>query len=111
MEMISITEEWQSKAMDFEVISQATNFFSDSNKIGEGGFDKGRLLNGLEVAVKRIISMTPEGIENFDNEVRLIGLVQHINIIRLIGFFSDENERILVYEHLENLGLNSCIFG
>ncbi|XP_019093539.1 PREDICTED: receptor-like serine/threonine-protein kinase SD1-8 [Camelina sativa] len=113
MEMISITEEWQSKAMDFEVISQATNFFSDSNKIGEGGFGnvyKGRLLNGLEVAVKRIISMTPEGIENFDNEVRLIGLVQHINIIRLIGFFSDENERILVYEHLENLGLNSCIF-
>ncbi|XP_010418300.2 PREDICTED: receptor-like serine/threonine-protein kinase SD1-8, partial [Camelina sativa] len=71
---------------------------------------QGRLLNGLEVAVKRIISMTPEGIENFDNEVRLIGLVQHINIIRLIGFFSDENERILVYEHLENLGLNSCIF-
>ncbi|XP_010431707.1 PREDICTED: putative serine/threonine-protein kinase receptor [Camelina sativa] len=113
MEMTSITEEWQSKAMDFEVISQATNFFSDSNKIGEGGFGnvyKGRLLNGLEVAVKRIISMTPGGIENFDNEVRLIGLVQHINIIRLIGFFSDENERILVYEHLENLGLNSCIF-
>lgn len=55
--------------------------------------------------------MTPNGIENFDNEVRLIGLVQHINIIRLIGFFSDENEKILVYEHLENLGLDSYIFG
>ncbi|KAG7584828.1 Protein kinase-like domain superfamily [Arabidopsis thaliana x Arabidopsis arenosa] len=110
---ISITEDWQSHLMDFEVISQATNFFSDSNKIGEGGFGsvyKGRLLNGVEIAVKRLISMTPNGIENFDNEVRLIGLVQHINIIRLIGFFSDENEKILVYEHLENLGLDSYIF-
>lgn len=55
--------------------------------------------------------MTPDGIVSFDNEVKLIGLVQHINIIRLIGFFSDHNEKILVYELLENLGLDLYLFG
>ncbi|KAF5189334.1 Cysteine-rich receptor-like protein kinase, partial [Thalictrum thalictroides] len=42
---------------DLNMIRTATNNFSDANKLGEGGFGavyKGELLDGQEIAVKRL---------------------------------------------------------
>ncbi|AET02524.2 salt stress response/antifungal domain protein [Medicago truncatula] len=57
------------------VIQQATNNFSESSKLGEGGFGpvyKGTLPNGTEVAVKRHAEMSGQGLEEFKNEVIFI---------------------------------------
>ncbi|EFH45205.1 predicted protein [Arabidopsis lyrata subsp. lyrata] len=116
---INTTEDWGSKHMDFDVISTATNHFSELNKLGKGGFgivykikrnEYGRLCDGQEIAVKRLSKMSPIGVEGFTVEAKLIALVQHVNVIRLIGFCSNADEKILVYEFLENSSLDTYLF-
>ncbi|KAF9611275.1 hypothetical protein IFM89_028699 [Coptis chinensis] len=65
--------------MDFSIIQVATNNFSDSNKLGQGGFGtvyKGTLPDGKEVAIKRLSRKTRHGLEEFMNEVNLISKLQ-----------------------------------
>ncbi|KAF2612683.1 hypothetical protein F2Q70_00008745 [Brassica cretica] len=99
--------------MEFEVVALATNNFSNANKLGKGGFGtvyKGRLLDGKEIAVKRLSKMSLQGTDEFKNEVKLIARLQHINLVRLIGCCIDKGEKMLIYEYLENLSLDSHIF-
>ncbi|KAH9802969.1 Receptor-like serine/threonine-protein kinase SD1-7 [Citrus sinensis] len=69
-------------------ITAATDNFCEENKLGEGGFGpvyKGKLLNGEEVAVKRLSSQSGQGLEEFKNEMMLIAKLQHRNLVRLFG--------------------------
>ncbi|KAJ1379404.1 putative serine/threonine-protein kinase [Sesbania bispinosa] len=71
----------------FGSVSAATNNFSDANKLGEGGFGpvyKGKLLNGDEVAVKRLSRRSGQGWEELRNEALLIAKLQHNNLVRLL---------------------------
>ncbi|KAJ1376860.1 Protein kinase domain [Sesbania bispinosa] len=55
----------------FTVIQQSTNFFSETSKLGEGGFGpvyKGTLPDGTEIAVKRLAETSIQGLEEFKNE-------------------------------------------
>ncbi|KAH0900353.1 hypothetical protein HID58_049921, partial [Brassica napus] len=107
-------EDLELPLMEFEAVLTATEHFSDCNKVGEGGFGavyKGRLLDGQEIAVKRLSEMSAQGTNEFMNEVRLIARLQHINLVRLLGCCVDEGEKILIYEYLENLSLDSHLFG
>ncbi|CAH8325933.1 unnamed protein product [Eruca vesicaria subsp. sativa] len=97
--------------MEFDVIAQATNNFSD--EIGSGGFAKvykGRLRDGQDIAVKRLYNLTDHAIEGFWNEVHLIAVLQHTNLVRLIGYFHDPETMILVYEYLPKSSLNTYIY-
>ncbi|ESQ28591.1 hypothetical protein EUTSA_v10018108mg [Eutrema salsugineum] len=99
--------------MEFEAISRATNNFSNANKLGQGGFGivyKGRLDDGREIAVKRLSKMSLQGTNEFKNEVRLIARLQHMNLVRLLGCCVDKGEKMLIYEYLENLSLDSHLF-
>nr|GMC89338.1 putative receptor-like protein kinase At4g00960 [Ipomoea batatas] len=61
-------------------IQNATNNFSKANKLGEGGYwpiYKGKLENGLEVAVRKL---SKYGNLEFKNEVTLIAKLQHRNL-------------------------------
>nr|ADQ37392.1 unknown [Capsella rubella] len=74
--------------MKFEEVAMATKFFSNDNKLGQGGFGivyKGRLLDGQEIAVKRLSETSSQGIDEFKNEVKLIARLQHINLVRLLA--------------------------
>ncbi|RID76417.1 hypothetical protein BRARA_B03388 [Brassica rapa] len=107
-------EDLELPLMEFEAVLTATEHFSNCNKVGEGGFGavyKGRLLDGQEIAVKRLSEMSAQGTNEFMNEVRLIARLQHINLVRLLGCCVDEGEKILIYEYLENLSLDSHLFG
>ncbi|KAL7244063.1 hypothetical protein ACSBR1_016317 [Camellia fascicularis] len=56
---------------DLSTLSAATDNFSDSNKLGQGGFGpvyKGQLPDGKEVAVKRLSSVSEQGLDEFTNE-------------------------------------------
>ncbi|KAJ0240198.1 S-locus glycoprotein domain-containing protein [Hirschfeldia incana] len=107
------TDDLELSLMEFEDVALATNNFSNANMLGKGGFGivyKGRLLDGKEIAVKRLSKMSLQGTDEFKNEVRLIARLQHINLVRLLGCCVDKGEKILIYEYLENLSLDSHIF-
>ncbi|KAK7379269.1 hypothetical protein VNO80_04725 [Phaseolus coccineus] len=98
---------------DFQIILEATANFSSTNKIGEGGFGpvyKGKLSSGQEVAIKRLSKSSGQGLIEFKNEAILIVKLQHTNLVRLLGFCIDKEERILVYKYLPNKSLNLYLF-
>ncbi|GMP75047.1 hypothetical protein CsSME_00032264 [Camellia sinensis var. sinensis] len=70
---------------DLATVSSATNNFSLTNKIGEGGFGpvyQGELTTGREIAVKRLSKTS--------GQVKLLGCCIH------------EEERMLIYEYMPN---------
>ncbi|KAL4308691.1 hypothetical protein GQ457_01G043830 [Hibiscus cannabinus] len=96
-----------------EVIVSATNGFSPENLLGKGGFGpvfKGTLGDGLEVAIKRLSRGSTQGLVEFKNELILIAKLQHTNLVRLLGFCVQGDEKMLVYEYLPNKSLDSFIF-
>ncbi|CAD6212264.1 unnamed protein product [Miscanthus lutarioriparius] len=98
---------------DFEQVLEATDNFSEENKLGQGGFGavyKGQFADGLQIAVKRLASHSGQGFTEFKNEVELIAKLQHRNLVRLLGCCSQEEEKILVYEYLPNKSLDFFIF-
>ncbi|KAI9110298.1 hypothetical protein K1719_018740 [Acacia pycnantha] len=97
----------------FESIVAATNNFSDSYKLGEGGFGpvyKGTLTDGQEVAIKRLSKSSRQGLSEFKNEAKLMAKLQHTNLVRLLGFCIERDERILVYEYMPNKSLDFYLF-
>ncbi|KAI4322856.1 hypothetical protein L6164_022509 [Bauhinia variegata] len=98
--------------IDLSIIATATDNFSMSNKIGEGGFGpvyKG-ILHGQEIAVKRLSTLSGQGIIEFKNEVKLIAKLQHRNLVKLHGCCIQGQEKMLVYEYMPNSSLDSFIF-
>ncbi|KAK9089606.1 hypothetical protein Scep_028688 [Stephania cephalantha] len=94
-------------------ILAATDCFSAVNKLGEGGFGpvyQGTLLDGLEIAVKRLSKNSGQGLEEFMNEVTVIAKLQHKNLVRLLGCCIQEEEKMLVYEYMPNKSLDKHLF-
>ncbi|WCJ20320.1 cysteine-rich RLK (RECEPTOR-like protein kinase) 10 [Euphorbia peplus] len=106
-------EEMESLQFDLGSIRMATDDFSDVNKLGKGGFGvvyMGALPNGQEIAVKRLSKGSGQGELEFKNEVLLVAKLQHRNLVRLLGFCYEGEERLLVYEFVPNSSLNNFIF-
>ncbi|KAL8249221.1 hypothetical protein R6Q59_006089 [Mikania micrantha] len=103
---------------DFNTVKEATNNFSEENKLGQGGFGtvyKGKLTDGKQIAVKRLAHASEQGdLEQgdleFKNEVLLVANLQHRNLIRLLGFSKEASERLLIYEYMPNGSLHQFIF-
>ncbi|GKV19288.1 hypothetical protein SLEP1_g29574 [Rubroshorea leprosula] len=94
-------------------IEAATNNFAESNRLGEGGFGvvyQGRFPNGQEIAVKRLLRRSGQGTEEFKNEAALVAKLQHRNLVRLLGFCVEGEEKILVYELVANKSLDYFLF-
>ncbi|KAK9064214.1 hypothetical protein SSX86_015594 [Deinandra increscens subsp. villosa] len=107
------TEELELPLFDFTTLVTATNNFSNANKLGQGGFGsvyKGTLMGGLVVAVKRLSKTSGQGVEELKNEVRLIAKLQHRNLVRLLGCCIEVEEKLLVYEYMENKSLDMFLF-
>ncbi|VAI40481.1 unnamed protein product [Triticum turgidum subsp. durum] len=91
-------------------IKKATGNFSV--KLGEGGFGcvfKGTLQGSTLVAVKKLKDFG-QGEKQFRAEAQTIGMIQHINVVRLFGFCAEGSKRLLVYEYMENGSLSSHLF-
>ncbi|XP_031129482.1 cysteine-rich receptor-like protein kinase 25 isoform X2 [Ipomoea triloba] len=103
----------ESVQYDFGTIQAITNCFSPENKIGEGGCSsvyKGRFPNGQEVAVKRLSRSSRQGAVEFKNEVALVAKLLHRNLVKLLGFCLQGEEKILVYEFVPNKSLDYFLF-
>lgn len=98
---------------NFRELVIATNNFDSFNKLGQGGFGpvyKGKLMNGQEIAVKRLSKASGQGQEEFRNEVGSISKLQHRNLVRLLGCCVEGEEKMLVYEYMPNKSLDAFLF-
>lgn len=94
----------------FAQIKDSTKGFSE--KLGEGGFGcvfRAMLPGCTVVAVKKLKGLRQEE-KQFRAEVQTIGMIQHINIVRLLGFCAEDSRRFLVYEYMANGSLSNYLF-
>uniref|UniRef100_A0A6N2KEJ8 Protein kinase domain-containing protein n=1 Tax=Salix viminalis TaxID=40686 RepID=A0A6N2KEJ8_SALVM len=106
-------ESAESLQFAFGTIQDATEDFSEKNRLGQGGFGvvyKGVLPSGQEIAVKRLSRDSGQGDLEFKNEVLLVAKLQHRNFVRLLGFCLEGIERLLIYEFMPNASLDHFIF-
>lgn len=102
-----------SLSFKYETLEKATDYFSISRKIGQGGAGsvfKGTLPNGEVVAVKRLVFNTKQWVDEFFNEVNLISGIQHKNLLKLLGCSIEGPESLLVYEYVANRSLDQFLF-
>ncbi|KAG6427434.1 hypothetical protein SASPL_111679 [Salvia splendens] len=103
------------KVFSFSELKQATKNFGRTTKIGEGGFGcvfKGVIKSSddpaerIDVAVKQLGKRGLQGHKEWVTEVNVLGVVEHPNLVKLIGYCAEDDERgiqrLLVYEYMPN---------
>ncbi|XP_010557951.1 PREDICTED: probable receptor-like protein kinase At5g47070 [Tarenaya hassleriana] len=103
------------RMFELDELKMATKNFSRSLMIGEGGF--GGVFRGMiqcpedsrkkiEIAVKQLSRRGLQGHKEWVTEVNVLGVVEHPNLVKLIGYCAEDDERgiqrILVYEYVPN---------
>ncbi|RLM87333.1 G-type lectin S-receptor-like serine/threonine-protein kinase [Panicum miliaceum] len=97
-------------AFRYNDLCRATKKFSE--RLGGGGFGsvfKGALSDSTTIEVKRLDGAR-QGEKQFRAEMSSIGMIQHINLVKLIGFCCGGDKRLLVYEHMPNGSLDGHLF-
>uniref|UniRef100_A0A1J3CLL3 non-specific serine/threonine protein kinase n=1 Tax=Noccaea caerulescens TaxID=107243 RepID=A0A1J3CLL3_NOCCA len=112
----------ESNLREFSItdLKSATKNFSRSVMIGEGGF--GCVFRGtvrdledpsvkVEVAVKQLGKRGLQGHKEWVTEVNFLGVVEHPNLVKLLGYCAEDDERgiqrLLVYEYMPNRSVES----
>ncbi|WVY93119.1 hypothetical protein V8G54_032207 [Vigna mungo] len=99
------------KVFTYAQLLEATNNFSSDCLIGEGGF--GNVYKGYMKSVEQTVAVKvlnrdgAQGTREFFAEILMLSMVQHPNLVRLIGYCADDHYRILVYEFLGNGSLEN----
>ncbi|KAL4272329.1 hypothetical protein GQ457_13G002350 [Hibiscus cannabinus] len=99
------------KVFNYCDLCTATNNFNPENQLGQGGF--GRVYKGQVedpnqiVAVKQLDRNGYQGNREFLVEVLMLSLLNHPNLMTLVGYCADGDQRILVYEYMPNGSLDS----
>ncbi|XP_048136463.1 probable serine/threonine-protein kinase PBL7 [Rhodamnia argentea] len=98
------TSSTQAQTFTFNELAAATGNFRSDCFIGEGGFGKvykGHLekINQI-VAIKQLDRNGLQGTKEFVVEVAMLSLVDHPNLVKLIGFCAERDQRLLVYEYM-----------
>ncbi|GAU27183.1 hypothetical protein TSUD_107730 [Trifolium subterraneum] len=92
------------KTFTFDELSTATGKFRADTFVGEGGF--GKVYKGYiekineVVAIKQLDPNGLQGIREFVVEVLTLSLADHQNLVKLLGFCAEGQQRLLVYEYM-----------
>ncbi|XP_051138005.1 probable receptor-like protein kinase At5g24010 [Andrographis paniculata] len=98
----------------FADIQSATNNFDAELIIGSGGFGtvyKGVLNNNVNVAVKRGVPGSRQGLPEFQTEITVLSKIRHRHLVSLVGYCEERSEMVLVYEYMEKGPLRSHLYG
>lgn len=91
----------------------ATENFRSSNLIGEGGFGrvfKGKINSGKIVAIKQLNQDGNQGSKEFLVECLMLIMLNHPNLVNLIGYCAQGDERLLIYEFMSKGSLEMHLF-
>jgi RIO-like serine/threonine protein kinase len=94
----------------YKELNKVTRKFKD--ELGRGGSGivyKGILDDGRAVAVKMLENIR-HCEEEFQAELRIIGRINHMNLVRIWGFCSESSNKMLVTEYIENGSLANILF-
>ncbi|GAV83585.1 Pkinase_Tyr domain-containing protein [Cephalotus follicularis] len=101
--------------LNLSQVFRATQNFSPSLRIGEGGFGtvyKAQLQDGQVVAIKRAKKEHFDGLETeFSSEVELLAKIDHRSLVKLLGYVDKGNERLIITEFVPNGTLREHLDG
>ncbi|KAL6526299.1 hypothetical protein OROMI_029939 [Orobanche minor] len=107
----------RSTKFDWDMIAAATKQFSTYRKIGERRVWF-HLYGVLPTATRQLVaikrfspSSTQLNHSEFQNEIHLLSNLQHRNIIKLPGYCIHREEKLIVYEFMENATLYTLLGG
>ncbi|KAM3749459.1 hypothetical protein ACB098_05G186400 [Castanea mollissima] len=100
------------RSFTYNDLEKMTDGFKE--ELGKGSFGtvyKGIISNVQQiVAVKRLEKLLTEGEREFQTEIKVIGRTHHKNLVRLLGYCHDGDNRLLVYEYMSNGSLADILF-
>ncbi|KAI4382350.1 hypothetical protein MLD38_008324 [Melastoma candidum] len=105
----------RARRFSFEELVAATGNFRTDCFLGEGGF--GKVYKGYlsdldqEVAIKQLDPNGLQGTKEFIVEVTMLSMVDHPNLVRLIGFCTERDQKLLVYEYMPLRSLEAHLHG
>ena len=102
------------KTITIVELERAIDRFISQNILGEGGFGRvyrGVLEDGTKVTVKVLTRDDQQGGHEFIAEVEMLSRLHHQNLVKLIGIFTEEHNRSLVYELIPNGSVESHLHG
>ncbi|XP_066363120.1 serine/threonine-protein kinase PBL34-like isoform X1 [Miscanthus floridulus] len=118
-----LTVSFQLRKFTFNELRIATRNFRPESLLGEGGFGRvykgwigenrtapGRPGTGLTVAVKTLNRDGQQGHKEWVAEVNFLGNLKHPNLVKLIGYCLEDNQRQLVYEFMPRGSLEHHLF-
>lgn len=70
----------------------------------------GVLPGGQEIAVKKLSKSSSQGFDEFKNEVMLTAKLQHVNLVKVLGFCVGREEKVLVYEYMPKKSLDCYLY-
>ncbi|EOA24003.1 hypothetical protein CARUB_v10017216mg [Capsella rubella] len=111
------------KAFTFNELKNATRNFRPDSLLGEGGFgyvfkgwiDRTTLTaskpgSGIVVAVKKLKTEGFQGHKEWLTEVNYLGQLSHPNLVKLVGYCVEGENRLLVYEFMPKGSLENHLF-
>lgn len=100
------------KSFTFREMATATKNFRQECLLGEGGFGKvfkGTLQGSGQIVAVRQLERNTQG-NNFVFEISTLSLLRHPNLVKMVGYCADGEQRLLAYEYLPSGSLKSHLF-